>query len=168
MTVRNISMMVIGILTASIGSAVAADTVLTYRGKLLRPYTGSGVPRVKNLHFTVSGHVPAHGKCRSDFKIISVSDGAYSLKDALAHGFIPSPDNEVRICSDAKTGALSELLRVNVASFSYGNLVASYTWLSSNPRRGRAADTVIDFANIEYHVSLARRPGNWVIGASDR
>ena len=69
------------------------------------------------------------------------------------------PDNRARICSDAQTGALSESLRVSVGFFSGGNLIAAYTWLSSDPRRGRAADSVIEFANIEYHVSEAKQVG---------
>ena len=99
------------------GSAAAADTVLVYRGKLLRPTTGSGVPQVKNLHFKVSGHLPLPGTCRTDFKIISVSDGAFSLKDALSYGFSLTPGNRVKICSDAQSGALSESLRVKVDLF---------------------------------------------------
>ena len=82
--------MALSLLTAFIGTASAEDTVLSYRGRLLKPETGSGVPHVRNLHFKVSGHLPMRGGCRSDFKILAVSDGAFSLKQALADGFSPS------------------------------------------------------------------------------
>ena len=140
-------------------ASAAEDAVLSYRGRLLKPQTGSGVPSVRNLHFRISGHLPKPGGCRTDFTILAVSDGAFSLADALARGYTPSIHNRVKICSDAQTRALSESLRVRVAYFDGGNLEAAYTWLSSDPRRGRAADSVIEYANIEYHVSETKRPG---------
>jgi hypothetical protein len=144
-------------------SASAAETVLSYRGRLLMPATGNGVRGARNLHFTASGHLPANGQCRSNFKILSVFDGGFSLKAAIAAGFTPSPYNSLKICRDAQSGALSEQLYVNVAVSSNGTLLASYTWSSSDPRRGRAADTVTSFANIEYHVSDAKRVGRLTI-----
>ena len=157
---KKIHALAVGLLMASVGVASAHDTVLSYRGRQLRPITGSGVPRVRNLHFKVSGPLPKLGGCRSDFMIVSVSDGAFSLKEAMARGYSLVAGNRVRICSDAQTGALSENLQVSVAHFTDGNLDAAYTWLSSDPRRGRAADTVTEYANIEYHVSEAKRVGN--------
>jgi hypothetical protein len=156
---RRIFVLTASLLAAFATTAHAADTVLYYRGRLLKPNTGSGVPHVRNLHFRVSGHLPMPGGCRTDFAILAVSDGAFSLKDAIARGYSLSAHNRVKICSDAQTGALSESLNVRVEYFADGNLVASYAWLSSDPRRGRAADSVIEFANIEYHVSEAKRVG---------
>ena len=149
------------LLLALAGTASAADTVLSYRGRLLKPLTGSGVPHVKNLHFRLSGHLPMPGGCRTDFDVLSVSDGGFSLKDALARGYTLSTRNRVKICSDAQTGALTESLHVSVEYFAGGNLVATYTWLSADPRRGRTADSVIEFSNIEYHVSAAKRTGQF-------
>ena len=166
-TVRYGCALAVSLMIVSAGAARADEAVLTYRGRLLKPQTGSGVPRVRNLHFRVSGHLPKPGGCRSDFTILAVSDGAFSLADAIAQGYTPSSHNHVRICSDAQTGALSESLSVSVGYFDGGNLEAAYTWLSSDPRRGRAADSVIKFANIEYHVSEAKRSGQLALRTED-
>ncbi len=161
---RNTGALFQGLLAAfTSGSALAANVLLSYRGRPLMPITGNGVPDAKILRFKASGHLPEAGKCRTDFTILNVSDGKVSLKTALAAGYMPSPDNFLRICRDAQSGALSERLRVNVTLNTNGVVIASRTWLSSDPRRGRAADTVISFENIEYHVSEAKRVGRLAI-----
>ena len=147
-------------------SASAADTVLSYRGRLLRPHTGNGVHGVRDLRFSVSGELPAPGTCSKAFTILDVSDGSFSLKKALAMGYAPSKHNHIKICSDAQSGALSESLHVNVALYTGGNLAVAYTWLSSDPRRGGVADSVIEYANIEYHVSEARHIGHLMVDAA--
>ena len=155
------------LLAGSVSAASAKDTVLSFRGKLLRPHTGSGVPGVRILRFRVAGALPPPGSCSTDFRILELSDGAFSLRQAMAEGFTPSKQNRIRICSDAQSGALSEKLNVNVAYYYGGNLAASYNWLSSSPRRGKAADSVIEYANIEYHVSVAERAGRLIVHSGE-
>ena len=140
-------------------SIASAETMYVYKGARLRPHTGNGIQGIKRLHFTLTGRRPSQGECVKNLSIVSISDGAYSLKSLEQQGFIESPPPRISICSDANTGALSEKLVVTMALYSQGNLIAGYIWNSENAGRGKFADSIDAFANIEYHVSETRKPG---------
>ena len=152
---RTVMAIGLGVSIAASGFAARAEAVFSYRGKMLLPQSGSGVPGVKYLHFKLSGSLPAKGACSKDLTVLEIADGAYSMKKLLALGFTATPGNRAEICSDATTGALSERLRVQLILQSDGDLIASYAWESDDPKRGKTADTVKLFANVEYHVSAA-------------
>ncbi len=156
---RAMAAAVVGFFLASSGTTASAATVFSYRGRMLVAQTGNGVPGVRHLRFKLSGDMPAKGACSKNLAVLAVSDGAYSLKKLLSLGFGVAPGSKAEVCSDATTGALSEKLRVQLVVESDGDLVASYTWESFDPQRGKAADSVTLFANVEYHVSVAKVAG---------
>ncbi len=152
-------------LAALAGSARAATYTYTYTGRHLFAQTGSGVPGVGKLRFTLAGRMPAKGECESHVDIVAISDGAYTMKQLLRHGFVPAPGNHARICRDGETGALSEVLSATFDLFDGSILDSAYTWKSRDPKRGKMADTVTLFANIEYHISTSKHAGT--ISASE-
>ena len=147
-------------LLATLCASAHANTIFVYRGHILKPESGSGVPGVRVLRFMLSGHAPAAGKCRRDLTILEVFDGNFSLKQALAQGYTESANSRATVCSDAVTGRLTEKFYVNVAYGSGANLQAGYTWRSADPARNDAADTVTSYRNIEYHVSGTPHAGH--------
>jgi hypothetical protein len=148
-----------GVLLAALSVPAHATSTFVYRGHILMPEGGSGVQGVRVLRFTLSGHAPPPGKCRRDLAILSLSDGNFSLKKALAQGYKETSDSRATVCSDAATGQFREKLYVNVVYGSGSNLQAGYTWQSFDPQRNKNADTVTSYENIEYHVSGTTRAG---------
>ena len=163
---RAIISAVTGFLIATSGAA-SGDTVFSYRGRLLMPRTGNGVPGVRHLHFRLSGAMPEKGACVKELTIRELSDGAYSIKELLDHGFVLARGTKAEVCSDASTGALSERLDVQVVLRTNGALDASYSWKSNDPVRGKSADTVTLLANAEYHVSVTKAAGHLMAQAAD-
>jgi hypothetical protein len=148
-----------GFLLGALCIPAHANTIFVYRGHVLKSESGSGVQGVRALRFTLSGHAPPPGKCRRDLAILSLSDGNFSLKKALAQGYKETSDSRATVCSDAATGQFREKLYVNVVYGSGSNLQAGYTWQSFDPQRNKNADTVTSYENIEYHVSGTTRAG---------
>lgn len=146
--------------SSAVTASATAETMYVYKGAKLRPHTGNGIQGIKRLEFTLTGRRPAKGACVKKLSIVSISDGAYSLKTLKQHGFIESPPPRISICSDANTGALTEKLIVTMALYSQGNLVAGYIWNSENPLHGKFVDSIDLYANIEYHVSETRKDGS--------
>ena len=159
---RATTLLLAGLLMTLSGAASGADTVFSYHGKMLVPEKGNGVQGVKRLAFNLSGQMPAKGTCVKNLTVLSVSDGKYSLKEFLAHGFTEAPHRRAEVCSDAKTGRLSERLYIGVVANSGGDLEASYTWRSNDPAQGKLTDKVTLFANIEYHTSAANGEGHLI------
>jgi hypothetical protein len=135
------------------------DSRFAYVGQALQPQTGSGVQGVTYLRFTLTGKRPRKGQCEKHLTVDALFDGKYSPKILMAQGFVESPQSRVVVCRDPVTGKLTEKLRIEMELLSQGVLVAGYSWISNDPRKGPAADTIVYFANVEYHTSVARQAG---------
>jgi hypothetical protein len=142
-------------------AAAAQVSRFTYVGDMLRPKIGNGIQGVTNIQFTLTGRRPPKGKCEKHLTLETLFDGMYSPKILMAHGYMETPDSKVVVCSDPVTGKLTEKLFVNMQMLDQGVLVAGYTWISNDPKKGKSADVIESFENVEYHTSITRRAGHF-------
>ncbi len=149
------------LLTLAPFAAHARQDRFVYVGNTLQPKTGNGIQGVTYIRFTLTGRHPPKGKCEKHLTLVTLFDGIYSPKILMARGFVESPESRIEVCADPVTGQLTEKLVVEMDLFSQGNLIAGYTWNSHDPKKGKTADLIESYENVEYHTSITKRAGHF-------
>ena len=150
----------IALLAACPAAAHATQDKFVYVGDTLQPKTGNGIQGVTHIRYTLTGRRPPKGQCEKHLTLASLFDGMYSPKMLMKDGFIESPDSRIVVCADPVTGNLTATLKLRMELSSQGVVIAGYSWTSFDPKKGRTADLIESFENIEYHTSITKRAGH--------